>query len=458
MLLTKIYCRLGRRCEYEAFEASSFGPTPSQSPRSETFNASDPMTRSHLKNTIIQRLEHHTPESVISAYHQAVEPWFPIVPRLQSRLRSTWDETPLDVALLCLAISLLTTSPSSTTKDNGDVSELETSYLQTKSSLALAEGLGVNSFPLVQSRILITLFEVSHGFYPAAYISLGSTLRALDALEVLAGLDTSRSHYSDGAPNHEETVLTWCGILVLDRYIAAESGPRPPLTRSRTEWLQDLLKPSLCPTHEPDVDKSSPFCRFARLVEASSLLDKIHTTINSPTAEQVFNLEEVMLTVKTSINLQTILTEEVSAEEHLYSGGLGLCHTALLLAFENGTKASFSAKASKDCNSLATTSLICILSTITSTLELFTTGTRSIEFNTFPPLVTFSVYKAAMITTERMSMELDSNDGLARLRTLRKFLKIVAKRWLSCERYLKLLDEDTTPRMMKAIEQEPGTF
>lgn len=73
-------------------------------------------------------------------------------------------------------------------------------------------------------------------------------------------------------------------------------------------------------------------------------------------------------------------------------------------------------------------------------------------------------------------MGLGANDGLESLRTLRKFLKIVAKRWLNCgklnrtscklfklteackERYLQLLDEDTTPRMLKAIDQGQGSF
>lgn len=56
------------------------------------------------------------------------------------------------------------------------------------------------------------------------------------------------------------------------------------------------------------------------------MLDKIHTAIHSPTSEQAFNLEEVVLAVKTSINLQTILTEEIHAKDQLYSGALGLCH------------------------------------------------------------------------------------------------------------------------------------
>jgi len=29
---------------------------------------------------------------------------------------------------------------------------------------------GVNSFLIIQSRLLVTLFEVAHGFYPAAYV------------------------------------------------------------------------------------------------------------------------------------------------------------------------------------------------------------------------------------------------------------------------------------------------
>jgi hypothetical protein len=83
----------------------------------------------------------------------------------------------------------------------------------------------------------------------------------------------------------------------------------------------------MCPTHQHDQDRASPICRLARLFEASSLLDKIHTTLNSPTAEHAFNMEELILTVQTLINLQTILNEEIENRIHLYAGGLGLCNT-----------------------------------------------------------------------------------------------------------------------------------
>lgn len=216
---TDLAFRFGRRCEYEVPATAYVGPTPSRSPRSETFVIPEPITSSHLKNTIIHKLEPQSPESVLSIYHQAVEPWFPIlpVPRFRSQLRPTWTETPLDAALLCLSIVLLTTIPVSSGRNEEVAFEFETLYLQTKSSVALAEGLRLNSFPIVQARILTTLFEVNHGFYPAAYISMGATLRAADALELHPGEDTLLPHYTDEAVRHEETVLTWCGILVLDR-------------------------------------------------------------------------------------------------------------------------------------------------------------------------------------------------------------------------------------------------
>ncbi|KAK3659075.1 hypothetical protein LTR56_001512 [Elasticomyces elasticus] len=448
---------VGRDCEYEASKASFLDPAVPQIAAVETFLAPKPAATAHLKNAVIQHLAPYTPEIALAAYQEAIEPWFPIATRLQGRLQFTWDETPLDVALLCLSISLLTTSPSSTSKSAGNASEPESIYLRTKSSLALAEGLGLNSFSIIHSRILVTLFEVSHGLYPAAFISIGATVRATDALEVHPREDTLQHGSPNGAASDDEIIMTWCGILVLDRYIAAESGPRSSLTRSRTEWLHDLVKSAICPSLEPNQDRQSLYSRFARLVEASSLLDKMYTTISNPTSEQTFNMEEVMLIVKTSMSLQTILSEEIPPEDHLYSAGLCLCHVTLLVAYEKGTKGPCSVNAAENWNSLATTMLISLLSTITSTVEVFATVKRSIDFSSFPPFVTSLVYKAALITTERLSMGLDADEGLARLRTLRKFLRVVSKRWLCCERYLKLLDEDTTPRMLKTIEQRQGS-
>jgi hypothetical protein len=123
----------------------------------------------------------------------------------------------------------------------------------------------------------------------------------------------------------------------------------------------------------------------------------------------------------------------------------------------------------ESCKTIATASFISLLSVITSTIEPFTLGTQSINFNFLSPFVTFLVYKAAAIVTERLLMNIDPDEGLKKLRILRGFLNIVGERWLSCselsktfkmgqadricvERYLELLNENTTPRILKAVE------
>jgi hypothetical protein len=83
----------------------------------------------------------------------------------------------------------------------------------------------------------------------------------------------------------------------------------------------------MCPAHQHGHNRTSPVCSLSRIFEASSLLDKIHTTLNSPTVEHEFNTEELILTVQTLINLQTIVSGEIGDGIHLYSSGLGLCNT-----------------------------------------------------------------------------------------------------------------------------------
>jgi hypothetical protein len=69
------------------------------------------------------------------------------------------------------------------------------------------------------------------------------------------------------------------------------------------------------------------------------LLDKIHNaieTIDRPTPEVVFDKDELILTVKASVNLQTLLNEEIGDGIPLYSSGVAFCHTWAVTFFESG--------------------------------------------------------------------------------------------------------------------------
>jgi hypothetical protein len=131
--------------------------------------------------------------------------------------------------------------------------------------------------------------------------------------------------------------------------------------------------------------------------------------------------------------------------------------SALLLAFENGTQVPPVPGVTQHCNSIATESLASVLSTITSSVELFTLGTQSVDFDLLPPFVVFAVYKAAAILTKSLVVYAiaagngtgngtgtgggagnsgeESNESLRKLRVLRKFLGIAATRWLGCGKF-----------------------
>lgn len=55
-------------------------------------------------------------------------------------------------------------------------------YTTVKTSIAILKATNIHSLALVQSRLLVSLFEVGHGFDTTAYISIGATARAAAAI------------------------------------------------------------------------------------------------------------------------------------------------------------------------------------------------------------------------------------------------------------------------------------
>lgn len=196
--------------------------TLSPNPRLEIPPNSDTFTPLNIKTAIIRRLSGVSPEEVISTYSRTIEPWFPVIsePKLCNQLSSNWHDATLDLAVLCLAIELFSTPPSLGPKEERVGSDFMSLYLCTKGWIVSMEGLGINSLEVVQSRLLITLFEVAHGLYPAAYISIGATVRAAEALSVYSGADVALSLFVAKVVDKEESMKTWIGILVLDRLVA----------------------------------------------------------------------------------------------------------------------------------------------------------------------------------------------------------------------------------------------
>lgn len=147
--------------------------------------------------------------------------------------------------------------------------------------------------------------------------------------------------------------------------------------------------------------------------------------------------------------------------------------SALLLAYENGTKAIGPDK-TFTCASAATTLLnakVDDISDMVTVLDRYDLATKALSLS---PFVTFVVYRAAAITTGRLQSGSEVEANSRRLKILRRALRSIAPRWLaggeklyqahcirSClhvtERYTKLLDKDTSPRILKALTNNQST-
>jgi hypothetical protein len=99
----------------------------------------------------------------------------------------------------------------------------------------------MNSMELVQARLVIVAFEVFHGFYPAAYISIGAVVRAAETLKT--GRDLEAPSYKPRTEQERvEELTTWAAIKILDRCVAIKIS-QPSVTieeKTMGSWLLHL--------------------------------------------------------------------------------------------------------------------------------------------------------------------------------------------------------------------------
>ncbi|KAG0650488.1 Transcription factor [Hyphodiscus hymeniophilus] len=117
-----------------------------------------------------------------------------------------------DVAFLCICMKMIAWSPSP-----HDDEPQTADYLAAKQYGSELENAGVFTVAILQGRLLITTYELGHGIYPAAYMSI----RACIDHAVALGLDANVME--EGGTNltwveQEERRRIWWAIVILERY------------------------------------------------------------------------------------------------------------------------------------------------------------------------------------------------------------------------------------------------
>jgi hypothetical protein len=157
----------------------------------------------------------HTATRFFEHTHQ----WMPFISKKRFYdlyLQPSFQSRP-DVVLLLLALKLITTFPSARCRSPRTALYNSTKhyYLEVERSFSILA---------LQAGVLVALYELGHGIYPAAFLSIGTCARYAHAL----GINVSRT-----VPTRrvltlvevEERRRVWWAIVILDRFVAVHLSP-----------------------------------------------------------------------------------------------------------------------------------------------------------------------------------------------------------------------------------------
>jgi hypothetical protein len=150
-------------------------------------------------------------QAAAQVFFKTVHLWMPIVSKLrfQEHLLQRLALRRAELFLLVLAMKLASSHV---------MVARSMLYRTVKQFYFDIESTGRLSVPALQAAVLIAIYELGHGIYPAAIISVANCAR----IGTLLGIDRSLNTWdpSSGVPwvELEERRRVWWSIVILDRY------------------------------------------------------------------------------------------------------------------------------------------------------------------------------------------------------------------------------------------------
>jgi hypothetical protein len=143
-------------------------------------------------------------------YFLSVHEWLPMISRKRLIYADPFSQDACH-GLVLLCIKICTIKPKNSSQSQ------EPSYVLAKSLCSAAESAGLISLRLIQSLVLLAVFEYSHAIYPACYLTISRAAR----LGILMGWHDRDAQQlfklGDSWSIREEQRRTWWAIFVLDR-------------------------------------------------------------------------------------------------------------------------------------------------------------------------------------------------------------------------------------------------
>jgi hypothetical protein len=153
------------------------------------------------------------PQTIAANYWDSVHWWMPIISkkRFYNHVMNPLTPKTAELPLLLSCMKILLWRPANEPQPHAE-------HLAIKHTILEAENAGILTLPLLQAKILLTIFELGHAIYPAAYFSIASCARYGTALGVNKCLEANvLSNAPAAILEAEEKKRAWWAILILDR-------------------------------------------------------------------------------------------------------------------------------------------------------------------------------------------------------------------------------------------------
>ncbi|KAL3469142.1 hypothetical protein BJX99DRAFT_87694 [Aspergillus californicus] len=245
-----------------------------------------------------------TIRSTAEKYFQHIHTWMPIISKTRFYdlyLTSSFRSKP-DIVLLFLVQRLITSTPPSNPRT--------ALYETTKHFYVEVEGSSNPSLQILQAGLLIALYELGQGIYPAAYLSIGACARyaCLLGIEGNLGASGATQRQRIGSPmvlsmlEMEERRRVWWGIVILDRFVNISSPGRALATQNPSlndylpaddeDWENGIITPDNL--HTLSTPTQTHMSKFALLCQAARILGQVlqhHATniVNENTEDESEN-------------------------------------------------------------------------------------------------------------------------------------------------------------------------
>ncbi|KAF2817754.1 uncharacterized protein BDZ99DRAFT_23774 [Mytilinidion resinicola] len=370
-------------------------------------------------------------------YWNKVHSWMPIISkkRFYDHSLNPLISRDVDVVLLLSAMRLLLWHPAQEPCP-------ETEYMAIRHAIIEAENLGVFTLQLLQAKILLTIYELGHALYPAAYLSVGSCARFGIAVGVNQCLQaTNLSTSPEAALETEEKKRTWWAVLMLDRTMQLGNPTQMLATEepASSSYLpaDDESFESGNITREP-FRASSPASiemgMLARMSQATFILGRVlrFQARSSEFEDEAFRESERLQLDKTLRALLNLVYIEGSVKRIAVCAQSSICYSALIALHDPEAR-----RTDLEQFDMKLVLLGPVVKEMTWASGIWFSE-RLVNISDASPFLLFWAYQA--ITIYRRLEARYGNETQQHMLLMKEKLRLMSLRWKAGEAYLQILN------------------